>query len=181
MRVRLFNILATAGVFVSLISAVAAGTNGEGAVNVLLSLLAGASAVALIVYASRSGRYQLCYGITIVLIFFILFPLVFFMGGGIDSSVPFYFIFAVLFTISMLDGKKGLIMAAAELAVYIALFAVEWRFPDAVTTLPSKNAVVADKIIGLAAVSVALGVTMYLHFRSYIALHRRLDEQNAVL
>lgn len=181
LRVRLFNVLAMAGILVSLISAVSAGINGENFVNILISLLAGAAAGALLIYSSRSGKYQLCYTITIVLIFLILFPFMFLIGGGIDSAMPFYFIFAVLFTISMLDGKKALLMALIELAVYIGLFAVEMNYPDTVTPLPSPQAIVVDKMVGLAAVSAALGGTMYLHFRAYIALHRKLDEQNALL
>jgi signal transduction histidine kinase len=181
LRVRLFNVLATAGILVSLISAVAAAANGENFVNILISLFAGAAAIALLVYSSRSGRYQLCYAITIVLIFLVLFPFIFFIGGGIDSAMPFYFIFAVLFTISMLDGKKALLIALLELAVYIGLFVVEKNYPDAVTPLPSPQSIVIDKMVGLAAVSIALGVTMFLHFRAYIALHRKLDEQNVLL
>lgn len=179
-RVRLFNVLAWAGVLVSLISAVSATIGGESIGNVLICLFAALVALVLIIYASRSGRYQLCYVITIALIFLILFPIIFFIGGGIDSAMPYYFIFAILFTVFMLDGKKALFIAAAELMVYTGLIVFAWNYPSTITQLP-QTGILLDKIVGLAAVSIALSVTMYLHFRAYIALNRKLDEQNVLL
>jgi len=181
LRVRLFNILAAVGVLASLISALSAGINGEGALNVAICLFAGAIAAALLVFAARSGRYQLCYAVTIVFVFFLIFPFIFFVGGGYNSAMPYYFVFAILFTIFMLDGKRALILAAVLLALYNGLYLIAMRFPSTVTPLPTLRAEVTDKIVGLVTVSVALGLTMYAQVSLYRGQQCKLDEQNAIL
>ncbi len=181
LRIHLFNILALAGVIVSLVAALSSYVNGESGFNIVSGLLGAAIAAALLLYASRSGRYQLCYSMTIALVFFLLFPAIFFTGGGMDSSMPFYFIFAILFTIFMLDGKKALLIAVLELLLYTGLCLFAWQYPAAITPLPSPEAVIKDRIVGLVAVSLALGSTMFLHFRAYIKLLGALEKQNIEL
>jgi uncharacterized membrane protein YjjP (DUF1212 family) len=73
-RVRLFNILAIAGVLISLVSAAVCLLNGEGWFAFLSNLATTPIAAGLLFYAARTGRYQLCYMITIVVIFLFFFP-----------------------------------------------------------------------------------------------------------
>ena len=103
LRVRLFNTLAAAGVLISLISAVSTGINGEGALTVAACLLLSAVGTALLFFAARTGRYQLCYTLTIVIFLFLIIPFTFFISGGYRFAMPYYFVFAILFTIFMLN------------------------------------------------------------------------------
>lgn len=181
LRVRLFNTLAAAGVLISLISAVSTGINGEGALTVAACLLLSAVGTALLFFAARTGRYQLCYTLTIVIVFFLIFPFTFFIGGGYDSAMPYYFVFAILFTIFMLNEKRALILAAVLLVFYVGLFIFAMRIPGMVRPLSTMRAEMMDKIVGFVIVSIALSLTMYAQTNLYREQQRKLDEQNAVL
>ena len=69
LRIRLFNILAMAGMTVSFISAVAAVVMEESPENTVVYLVFALLSAILLMYASKSGKYQRCYLITILIIF----------------------------------------------------------------------------------------------------------------
>jgi signal transduction histidine kinase len=185
LRVRLFNILAMAGILVSIVLAI---------MNIFLKIPLNAAAdlsgallsCALIVYATRTKRYQIAYMITFIGIFLILFPILFIITGGYRYGMPAFFIFAVAFTVFMLEGRKALLMAGLELLVYIALFFYAYAYPGKM-----KNNL-ADPfweiLICFILVSVSLGISMFLHFKLYNeqqreleAARQKLSEENAML
>lgn len=111
LRVRLFNILAMAGVLVSLVLAIM-NIILKTPLNASADLLGAALSCALLVYTTRTKRYQIAYMITAIGIFLILFPVLFFITGGYRYGMPAFFIFAVAFTIFMLEGRKALLLAS---------------------------------------------------------------------
>lgn len=174
-RVQLFNILAMTGIIISFISAITCIINGEGLPPIIASAVTTLIALALLIYATRTGQYQRSYMITIVLIFMIFFPLIFLIGGGYTSAMPYYFVFAITFTVFMLEGAKALVIAGIELITYIGLCIYAFCNPDAIRKLPSEFAEFLDIVLGLSVVSIALSITMFLHFRLYNRQQKELE------
>jgi hypothetical protein len=81
-RVRIFNGLAAAGMIISLAAGAWGLFLGADKVNLLASIGSFAVAAALLVYSNRSGHYERCYLVTIVVVFMVLFPVMFFSAGG---------------------------------------------------------------------------------------------------
>lgn len=175
-RVRLFSVLAMAGIVISLISTISCIINGENLISIIANITTTFIAYGLMHYASRSGQYQRCYMITIIVIFLIFFPLIFFVGGGYRGAMPCFFIFAVVFTAFMLEGKKALGMAAVELLIYTGLCIFAYFYPDTVTVIDTNLYQLIDSIIGFVAVSISIGITMFLHFRMYNDQQRELEK-----
>jgi signal transduction histidine kinase len=166
-RARLFHILAVAGILISLVVGVVGIFIGAGLANFLLSLLAMLLASVILYYSLVSGKYQRCYMIAIICIFFGLFPFLFFSAGGYHSGMPSFFIFAVLFTVFMLEGKKMVVMTVLELAFYTTLCIYAYYNPGKVDFFNTEADFLSDILLGFLTVSAALGVTMSMHFRMY--------------
>ena len=118
-RVRLFNILAIGGMAVSLIMVFCSlfmGAWPNVCLNFLLALVSGG----LFLYSYHSGHYQRCYLITIVLIFLIFFPVMFFTSGGYQGGMPLFFVFAVIFTILMLEKCLAILVSITEVLLYLS-------------------------------------------------------------
>jgi len=175
-RVQLFNILAAAGTIVSFIAGVSGLFIGAGLSNFLLNMMTMALSALLFWYSFASGKYQLCYSISIICIFFGLFSFIFFSGGGYHSAMPLYFIFAVLFTIFMLEGRKMVIMTFLEVVYYSSLCVFAFFNPDTVNFLDTEKDFLIDIIIGIIAVSAVLGVTMALHLGKYNMRQNELED-----
>jgi len=173
--VRLFNVLAMAGTIISFLMAILGVINNEGIANIVISGISTVLSFSLLYYSYRSGRYQFCYMVTIIVIFLLLFPALFFSAGGYHSGMPAFFVFAVLFTVFMLEGKSVFILSAIELAVYVTICLIAKNYPETVNWFAAEEEVLLDIIIAFTAVSIILGLTMFLHFRMYNRQQRELE------
>ena len=174
-RVRLFNILAFAGVLVSLAGSIAGIFISAGPYNFVLCIVAAVFAAIMLWYASVSGKYHLCYMITIICVFLLIFPAIFFNAGGYHSGMPMLFVFAVLFTVFMLEGKKRVVVMVIEIAVYSSIYVFAYHNPEKVIQLPTEREILTDIILSFIFVSTALGVTMSLHFDLYNQRQKELE------
>jgi len=172
-RVRLFNIIAVAGVIISLISTITGIVASTGLASILQTLGMMLVSVGALWYGNVSGKYQFCYIVSIICIFLLLYSALFFNTGGYHSGMPSYFIFAVIFTVFMLDGKKMIILSVLELTVYTALCLYAYYNPEKVNFFKREEDFLIDILVGFLSVSVTLFVTMSLHLRLY---NRRLRE-----
>lgn len=180
-RVRLFNVLAMGGTIISLAMALVGITINTGSGNIVANFISAALSYALLCYSQRTGRYQLCYMVTIVAIFLVLFPIMFFTAGGYHSGMPSFFVFAVAFTILMLEGKKAIVMSMMEILLYLAICMIAFRYPQLVNAWGTEQELLTDVIVGFVSVSAVLGTMLYLHFRLYNEQQKKLDEQNHIL
>lgn len=174
-RVRVFNMLGMAGIGVSIFSSVSSIGNREGMVSVSFNIITAFVAYGLMCYASRSGRYQLCYMLSIGAIFLVCFTFIFFTGGGYYGAMPFFFIFAVVFTVYMLEGKKAVVMAGAELVFYTGLCLFAYFFPGRISVIERESYKLLEILAGFWAVSIMLGITMIQQFRLYHEQQQELE------
>lgn len=171
-RLRLFNVLAMAGALVSLVLIIFNTYSGspESAAFDLLGIVL---SCALLIYATRTKRYQIAYMITVIGIFLIIFPMLFFTAGGYKYGMPAFFIFAVVFTIFMLEGKKSLLMAGIELLVYMTLCFYAYIHPEKIHIYDTDPFWAV--LICFFVASVSLGLAMYMHFKLYNEQQHELE------
>ena len=181
LRVQLFNILAAFGVLVSLVSTVASFLIRDSPAEYLLYLFFCIVSLALIIYSIKTGKYQRCYLITIVLIFLIGFPAFFFMGGGYYGAMPYFFVFAVLFTIFMLEGKRAIIVSALELVMYVSICVYAFLFIPVKPEFLEPGSSFFEAVFGFLVVSIALGICLFAHFQLYNQQQRELEKSNEQL
>lgn len=183
LRVRLFNMMGFAGIVIALIASIVSILNGEPLVSTLANLMTAPIDFALIYYASRSGRYQICYMLTIIILFLIMFPVIFFLAGAYSGAMPYFFVFAAVFTVFMLEDRKALLFVLLELFVYIAICIHAYNYPRAIFIFASEAARLRDIIIGFTVCSIALSTILYLHFREFLEQQRQLEQarEDAVL
>jgi signal transduction histidine kinase len=119
--------------------------------------------------------------IAVAVIFLCLFPLFFFSAGGYHSGMPVFFVFAVVFTMFMLEGKRAVVFSSAEILLYIAICVIAYVRPETVNFFETEQEIFIDVIIAFISVNIVLGVCLFMHFKLYIEQQRKLDEQNAEL
>ena len=176
-RIRLFNILALAGTLLSLVMALLSAATGVW-FNVFLNLLVAALSAGLLCYSYRTGKYRRCYLVTIAVIFFGAFPALFFTGGGYYSGMPVFFVFAVVFTMLMLEGTLARAIAACEVGLYALLCYLAYRYPHWVTPFASEAEAITDLIFALIAVSAVCGFVLHFHLKEYEWQKQLLADQN---
>ncbi len=176
-RVRLFEILAAAGVLICGVMAVVGAVTGSAA-NVLFNTALMLVSGGLLFYARKSGNYKFCYLMTIIIIFLVGFPLLFFVNGGYYGGMPSFFIFAIVFTALMLDKATAKVIIPLELLLYCGLCVFAYMFPEYIRFFDSEAAVLTDVLVGLIASGAACGICIYLHLREYDVQQVKLSQQN---
>lgn len=175
-RVRLFNVLALVGGMISLINGISSYVNNQDSVILGLNLGIAVLSFVLLFYAYKSGRYQFCYVVTIIIIFLMMFPYLFFKSGGYKGGMVSFYIFGILFTVFMLEGKVMFFTAFMGMVVYIATIIIAYQNPQMVVWFSSEKEVVMDLLIGFCASSISVAAVMYLHFRMYNKQQEILEE-----
>jgi signal transduction histidine kinase/CheY-like chemotaxis protein/HPt (histidine-containing phosphotransfer) domain-containing protein len=175
-RVKIYNLLAMAGMIISVL-AIILELAFETVVSSLISfMLAFFLVLALLLFSRKTGRYQLCYMFTIVVVFLLLFPVMFFNTGGNNSSMPCWFVFAVAFTVFMLEGKKALVMGIIEILYYMGLILLAWREPSLVSFHADEMYVLIDMLTTFLLVSLTLGGTLWFYLKLYQEQQRQTEQ-----
>lgn len=181
LRVRLFNVLALTATLFCPVIAIINLVAGNGIMSVLVDLVAALFSGALLFYSSKTGRYRLCYLLTIVVCFFILFPYLFFRMGGYHGGIPLFFVFAIVFTVFMLEGKSALVVTALELVLYLGVYVYAYLHPASVIGFDDNKGYLISNVMDLLIVSAALGFTMFAQINLYRRQQRKLEAQNEAL
>jgi signal transduction histidine kinase/CheY-like chemotaxis protein len=138
LEIRLLNLLGGVGVIACLAFAggsLVAGLSSKvfgviGAITVLITL-------GLIV-ANRIAYYQMVAWITLFLICNVLFPVLFFLSGGIDSGMSASFLLSMILIFLLLPGQACLIMVAIHIAVVSGCYYFNYNHPELVIPLGSE-------------------------------------------
>ena len=168
--------LALVGGMISLINGISSYANNQDSVILGLNFGIAVLSFVLLFYAYKSGRYQFCYVVTIITIFLVMFPYLFFKSGGYKGGMVSFYIFGILFTVFMLEGKAMFFTAFTEMVVYIATIMIAYQNPQMVVWFSSEKEVVMDLLIGFCASSISVAAVMYLHFRMYNKQQEILEE-----
>ncbi len=175
-RRSIFNIMACVGCIVSFAALGVSYFNGADLLNLTALLSCGIFSAGLLSFAKRTGHYRTSYLITIVFIFMVMFPVMFFTAGGLFSGMPVYFALAVSFTVFMLENKLGLIISALETVEYVICGIFSVRYPEAVIPFGSDEAAAFDIISGVVVCSTALGITLFLQTGLYRSQQKKTEE-----
>lgn len=161
---------------ISLLNGISSYANNQDSVILGLNLGIAVLSFVLLFYAYKSGRYQFCYVVTIIMIFLMMFPYLFFKSGGYKGGMVSFYIFGILFTVFMLEGKAMFFTAFTEMVVYISTIMIAYQNPQMVVWFSSEKEVVMDLLIGFCASSISVAAVMYLHFRMYNKQQEILEE-----
>jgi len=166
LRVQAFNLLSFAGIAAGVVAAITSSITGIG-VNVIINLLMSVLAFFFVHLAERKNCYRFCYRLSIIIVFIIAFPYMFFTAGGYHSGMLCYFVFAFVFTALMLDGFDRIAAISAEFIIYTGVCMIAYFRPDTVTFFDTERDFVIDAGASLVVSSTLLLLVILLYVRIY--------------
>ena len=102
----------------------------------------------------------------------------FFTSGGYHGGMPAFFVFAIIFTVLMLEKWRALIVSLLEIVLYMGLCLVAYHFPDSMTPFATEKDRLADVLLAFVSVSIVCGIVLYFHLKEYNQQQILLKEQN---
>ncbi len=180
-RVQIFNLFAFAGIIISIVMTLQAIFMQTGTLDVVFKALSGVFTFLMIRYIDKTKRYQAAYIVTIFVVFILFFTAMFFTGGGYYGGIIAFFVFAVVFTTCMIDGKAMFFMVGAELVIYTVICVIDYLYLDLTAVFTTELDYFLSILICFIAASLAVGVTTYQQVRLYKRQQAKLDEKNMLL
>ena len=172
-QVAAFNILALCGIVVSIITALVNAVSGNGPVVVLADFSGVLVSWALIVYCHKTGNYKMAMTLTAFIIFIGLFTALYFIQGGYRSGIPSFFIFGVVFTAFLLNGRAMVILVLTELAWYTGLIFYSYYHPQPMNA--DEYSYMSRVAMDMVLVAISLAVTMFCQIRVYRKKQQELN------
>lgn len=105
----------------------------------------------------------------------IVMPCMYFFQGGIASGVPFWFLFGILTAFIMNEGWKRYISVILGLIFFVACFIIEYYCPEYVDTLPTRESIYLDIVIGFVSTVVIFLIMLDIYLKAYKKKRDRLD------
>ncbi len=164
---KIFNVLAFAGFLIGLfmvsVAFLSMGTQAEIAINVAASLFS----LIMILVHTITKNYKLCSAITVIVVFMLGFSALFFSSDIYKGGMPSFFVFAIVFTVFLLEGKAVFVFVALLNITYISICFWAYYNPQLVKTPRTEFELLLDIIFSFVCVGLILSATMYLQFSLY--------------
>ncbi len=175
---KIFNVLALAGFAISLAMTIISFFTGSNIQEVILNLAMALFALVMLMLHVKTGYYYLCSTITIIIVFIIVFPLIFFNQDGYVGGMPSFFVFAIVFTIYLSKGITMLILILMQYVTYIGISVFAYYHPNSILNTREPYDLMIDIVMGFVIVSLILGITMFIQFKMYAKQQRLLEQAN---
>ncbi|MCH5255115.1 MAG: DegV family EDD domain-containing protein [Lachnospiraceae bacterium] len=115
-----------------------------------------------------------------VLIIVIIFPIMFFLNGGLESGATVWFSLGLLYVFMMFNGKRMVFFIFLSILVDIATYIYGYQHPEVIVPLDSTGAEYLDSLFSVLAVGFAGGVMIKVQMKLFSiesAIARKQQEE----
>ena len=176
--IRLFKLLGTGGILVSLVGAVQDLFTSSDFTGSLINLLAALASICLIAFVDSTGKYLVGYLLTTVSVFMLLFAWLFLETGAMNGSIPYFFAFGMVFTLLMYKGVLMYIMETVQTLFYIAVCWFSYRYPAYVVPFESEKDQFFDQMAGILFSAVGIGLIFLMYISEYRKQQKIAEESS---
>lgn len=107
-----------------------------------------------------------------------IFPVMFFLTGGINSGMACWFSLGLIFIFMLLDGMDFVFMLLTDIAIIIGCYVISYYHPDYVIRLDTTQSVFFDVIQSMLISSFAIGAIIKFQKSIYVSLYKQASINN---
>jgi signal transduction histidine kinase/CheY-like chemotaxis protein len=183
LNLRILNLVCFCGFFAALVSTSARIIEQVPFYSVLTMLLMMVMVLIAFLFINHYARFhRLAVILTLVLLGDVLFPIIFFVNGGLNSGMPAYFALSLLLVFLLATGVDRVVMLALNIGVilFCYTFGVFSDLADSVVELTTIQRVI-DCVQSLLVTGFFFGLVIIFQNRIYLKEKSRVEEQNEML
>ncbi|MDR3136061.1 MAG: response regulator [Coriobacteriales bacterium] len=174
---RLFNVTmclcAVGAIFGTLVTTTAVSSW----VSIVATLFLALVIVGFTVICNRTRNYTLGSLIVCVVAGWIVFPLVFFVSGGVYSGMLAYFLLGIVAMSVLLTGRRFYIVSCIYLLICLGCYLASYLFPSLLIAIPSEGGVYLDVAASFTIASLLIAFTLKSQNRQFRKSQEALREQ----
>ena len=174
----LFNIITIVGLIGGIITIpfnIINGMSGILTAVIFVSVIIDVVCIYMANYMNRlkNSTIAVCFVVGIA-----LFPVMFFVTGGINSGMVCWFSMGLIFIFMLLDGMDFLFMLLTDVAIIIGCYVISYYHPEYVVSLQTKRSVFFDVVQSMMISAIAIGSIIKFQRSIYEKLYRQAAINN---
>lgn len=172
LHISLFNIIMVCGIAGGIVSLTVTLIIGlEGAEPFIIAVT---EAVLCISFYLANAKKKLDAAVTVISVMVtpILFPWLFFAGGGVNSGMPFWFVIGIVFEFLLARGLARVFFVIIDITVYTLCFLADFFMPEFVTGIKTSGGVYLDKWQSMVILALIAGTVLCFQNKAYMRMHR---------
>lgn len=142
---------------------------------ILISIIIDAICIYMANYKNRlkNATIAVCFVVGVA-----IFPVMFFLTGGINSGMACWFSLGLIFIFMLLDGMDFVFMLLTDIAIIIGCYVISYYHPDYVIKLDTTQSVFFDVIQAMLISSFAIGAIIKFQKSIYVSLYKQASINN---
>ncbi|MBR4708453.1 MAG: response regulator [Pseudobutyrivibrio sp.] len=174
----LFNIITITGFVGGLVTIPFNFINGMSAILtavIIVSIIIDGICIYMANYMNRlkNSTIAVCFVVGIG-----LFPVMFFVTGGINSGMVCWFSMGLIFIFMLLDGMDFLFMLLTDVAIVVGCYVISYYHPEYVVSLEPRSSVFFDVVQSLLISAFAIGAIVKFQKNIYDRLYKQAAINN---
>ena len=167
LEIRMFNIVSLLGLGASFVTTITRLIIHQNPVIALIMFGISLLVIGLMVIGNRFRMYQLGKWMFLVVLADILFPLAFFMLGGLNGSMEAHFVMSIAVLFLLSSGKNLIVLLVLHLCVISCTFFVAYFFPQLVTFMTPRQQLL-DSLQSIPIAGLLIGLAVKFQTRIYL-------------
>lgn len=106
----------------------------------------------------RYRKYNVAATLLFFLIIAVMFPCLFFFGGGAHGAAPVWLALGILYAFLMFNGKKVIFYVTLCISIDAACYVLAYRYPELVVDMISEKMLFIDSFFGIVVVGMVSGL-----------------------
>ena len=167
-QVRFFNIVFSLGFFALIVGVIACLILGSSPYAITTAVVFALFMPSMFLFANHfNGYHERVMVISFIILDFIILPLMFLTGGGIDCGIPSYFALGIALTLFLIKGRTGIVIGILDSIWCLCIIVFSYYNPDFVIQLPSDESVFMAIASNATMVAIAVGLIAKSIFRQF--------------
>ena len=180
LKARMLNMVFVVGLVLSVLCMFLQIALGASPLLVALVIFVSALILSLMYFCNRYNLFAISTWITIITITDVVFPLVFFFLGGVNSAMAAYFVLSTVLIFFLLRGRNLLIMLAIHFVLVTTLYILAYIYPGIAPPLAPME-LLLNQIFGFIFVGSSAGMMIKLMSNLYQREQELSNKANSLL
>ena len=176
-RERLFRIVISMGIAADIIAVICEVIFRQTIMTILPLAAGGIIMFLCLKWSCHTHKIEIPASIIQVMVNFLLFPLAFFISGGVNGGVAIWFVLGIFFIFLLFSGRKFYVFLSLTILEFILAYYVSYRHPEWVIPLGGQSSVYIDSALSMIIVSIVIGGIIRFQNKVYIQERIRSEKQ----
>lgn len=180
-NMKLINTITIGGFLTSAINSVIAVFCYTSKVLISLNLFLTAFTWGIFIYTNWKKDYKVSAIVACGVLNLICLPILFMSSSGLTSSIPSYFIFGIILSFTLIEGKALPIMVVLEIAACILTYKMRLEKDSGIITWINIQESTRDNLLGVIIVSLMTGTMFYMQKQIFRKQHEEMKRHKQML